>query len=123
MAHRHLPLECLEVFERAKARIYAAVVGYGIATVALSGRALEERHEVKQIHPEPTQVVEPAFYFFQATGEAIDVETRARDVITQEPVALVQLLIVLILHRFWPLDKRSRNDRQKAREALSGFWM
>jgi len=53
-----LPSECLEVFESAKARIYAKIVLYGISTVALSERARKDRHEVKQIDPESVQIVE-----------------------------------------------------------------
>ena len=78
---------------------------------------------MQKIDPEPAQVVELAFHLAEATGEAIDVQAHAGDAIAEKPVTLVQLLIVSNLHRFWPVDERSRDDGQQPDKALAGLWM
>jgi hypothetical protein len=57
------------------------------------------------------------------TGEAIDVQAHAGDAVAEEPMPLVQLLIVRIFHRLWPIDEGSRNNGEQPGEALAGFRM
>ena len=59
----------------------------------------------------------------QFSGEAIDVEAHPGDAIAEEPMSLIQLFIVLILHGFRPVDEGPGDDSEQPGEAFAGFRM